>query len=636
MEMTLNEALQKAIGAHKAGQVQEADRIYTAILQSHPRHPVASHNMGTLAVSIGKAKEALPFFKTAVESDPNSAQFWHSYIDSLIKLGRKFEASAALGQAKSNGIKGETINRLETRVVGLNVSERKSEFENQQIGASSEGSNIPPEKLRSLTNLYIQGLHQQAIDQAEKMLEQYPGSPILYNICGAANAGLGKFDVAIYNYEKAIKIKPDLVEGYYNMGTAQQDSGNLEAALVSFQKTLEVNPKVVEAHYSMGLILQSKGKLDSAIYSFREAVKINPNYADAYFNIGNILKEKGDLVSAIEAYGHAIRLNPGSAELYYNIGAAHQDNGNLKLAIRNFQKALDLKPDIAWAEFSLFQAITAYKSDIGFSHPYLDADKEIQKIEVRYQQLRKISDSEIEKIYSDCLHVVNEHEIELDWPLSQAYRSNATLDCRRHKKIFNRFNIIPEYCFGCYKVQIEPRTVLELIKLFIVFDNLDLENNNDRKCMVELRVGVEGFYKGLVYCSGLVEANKISEYLTLLVRDNIGEGIPVSVKRGCSEYPISYPQYKEINNQGPQMAYNEEWRSIEVKYDTEHPNHSSNKEKTQMPLGFGGLTLSDFFTMQNWLVYAKEIGDHSYETIISDPVYSNLIAQGVKARKSTQ
>ena len=34
MELTLDEALQKAIEAHKAGQTQEADRLYTSILQA--------------------------------------------------------------------------------------------------------------------------------------------------------------------------------------------------------------------------------------------------------------------------------------------------------------------------------------------------------------------------------------------------------------------------------------------------------------------------------------------------------------------------------------------------------------------------------------------------------------------------
>ena len=42
--------------------------------------------MGVLGVSIGKVQEALPFFKTALEANPNMSQFWLSYIDTLIKL----------------------------------------------------------------------------------------------------------------------------------------------------------------------------------------------------------------------------------------------------------------------------------------------------------------------------------------------------------------------------------------------------------------------------------------------------------------------------------------------------------------------------------------------------------------------
>jgi thioredoxin-like negative regulator of GroEL len=62
MELTINQALQKAVEAHKAGKVQEADRLYTAILKAQPKHPDANHNMGVLAVGVGKVEQALPFF----------------------------------------------------------------------------------------------------------------------------------------------------------------------------------------------------------------------------------------------------------------------------------------------------------------------------------------------------------------------------------------------------------------------------------------------------------------------------------------------------------------------------------------------------------------------------------------------
>ena len=51
MELTIDQALQKGIEAHKAGEFQEADRYYTAILKENPKHPNANHGMGVLAAS---------------------------------------------------------------------------------------------------------------------------------------------------------------------------------------------------------------------------------------------------------------------------------------------------------------------------------------------------------------------------------------------------------------------------------------------------------------------------------------------------------------------------------------------------------------------------------------------------------
>ncbi len=71
MELTLEEALHKAVEAHNTGQVQDAERLYAAILKARPQHPDSNPNMGVLAVGVGKVQEALPFFKTALETNPS-------------------------------------------------------------------------------------------------------------------------------------------------------------------------------------------------------------------------------------------------------------------------------------------------------------------------------------------------------------------------------------------------------------------------------------------------------------------------------------------------------------------------------------------------------------------------------------
>ena len=45
--LTIEQALNKAIAHHQAGELQDAEKLYRAILQAQPNHPDANHNLGT-------------------------------------------------------------------------------------------------------------------------------------------------------------------------------------------------------------------------------------------------------------------------------------------------------------------------------------------------------------------------------------------------------------------------------------------------------------------------------------------------------------------------------------------------------------------------------------------------------------
>ena len=86
MKLTLLEALEKGVQAHKSGHLAKADQYYTAILKVQPDHSDANHNLGVLAVGIGKIEGALPFFKKALDANASITQYWLSYVDALMKL----------------------------------------------------------------------------------------------------------------------------------------------------------------------------------------------------------------------------------------------------------------------------------------------------------------------------------------------------------------------------------------------------------------------------------------------------------------------------------------------------------------------------------------------------------------------
>tara|TARA_B100000780_G_scaffold24316_1_gene15477 strand:+ start:673 stop:2637 length:1965 start_codon:yes stop_codon:yes gene_type:complete len=367
MELTLDEALKHGIEAHKSGQIQEAERFYTAILKAQPKHPDANHNMGVLAASVGKLKESLLFFKTALEANPSNSQFWLSYIDTLINLDQIPDAKAVFEQAKETGAKGELFDQMEKRLSELIASPQDP----------------PLDQLQLIIDFYSQRQLHQALSNATGMLESFPKSPVLYNIVGASNAGLMQFDAAVDSYKQALKIKPDYAEVYNNMGIVLKDKGDLEIALDSYKQALRIKPYYAEVYNNMGIALKDKGDLEAAIDSFNQALKIKPDYAEAYYNTGITLKDKGDLEAAIDSFNQALKIKPDYAEVYNNMGIALKEKGDLEAAIGSFKQALKSKPDFA----EVYNNMGIALKDRGSLEAAIDSYKQALKIKPDYAEV---------------------------------------------------------------------------------------------------------------------------------------------------------------------------------------------------------------------------------------------------------
>ncbi len=210
--------------------------------------------------------------------------------------------------------------------------------------------------------------------------------------------------------------------------------------------------------------------------------------------------------------------------------------------------------------------------------------------------------------------------------------------CLRFMMVFNTYKIIPEYCFDCYKITIEPRTVIELFKLMIIFERLDLPlpddkrkkylllpDDNIRKCMVEIRPQISGSYKGFIYCQNLEEAQDIFNQARSVISGEISEKVPVALKRGCSEYPLLYPEYAQLDKEGrPVMEYRNEWREYEEL--AERNNLGAHFESLPDTFNRPGFNMFDARVMLTWLKYAATLGDSTYLKITGRPLpkYKNL------------
>ena len=92
-----------------------------------------------------------------------------------------------------------------------------------------------------------------------------------------------------------------------------------------------------------------------------------------------------------------------------------------------------------------------------------------------------------------------------------------------------------------------------------------LPNDNPRKCLVELRPEISGAFKGLIYCRSFNESETLLPTMNKEIKSKISNTNAVSIKRGCSEFPIAYPSYSYNHSEKNKviMGYNEEWRDVE-------------------------------------------------------------------------
>ena len=371
MELTIEQALQQGVAAHKEGKLQDAERLYRAILQSQPLHPDANHNLGVLAVSVNKADAALPLFKTALEANPKIEQFWLSYIDALIKEQQFENAKQVYEQAKNQGLDGERLISLEEQL------SPKAQIENFNSASPSQ------QQLNSLLEHYQKGRFNDAEKLAISFTNEFPKHQFGWKVLGAVLGAIGKKFEAVEANETAVALSPQDAEAHYNLGVTLKELGKLDEALESYTQAIALKPDFAEAHSNLGVALKELEKLDEALASYTQAIALKPDYAEAHSNLGVTLKELGKLDEALASYTQAIALKPDFAEAYSNLGVALKELGKLDEALASYIQAIALKPDYAEAHSNLGntlkelgkldEALASYTQAIALKPDYAEA-----------------------------------------------------------------------------------------------------------------------------------------------------------------------------------------------------------------------------------------------------------------------
>ena len=329
MELSIEKVLEQGVTVHNEGKLEEAERFYRAVLQSQPKHPYANHNLGLIAVSVNKADEALPLFKTALEANLGIEQFWLSYISALVKANQLKGAQKAIKNAKKKGFDAKKLQGLLSQPIGI------------------VDIHVPPQaELNCLLECYQTGQFDDAEKQAASITKEFPKHQLAYKVLGAIFGQTGRKAEALNASQISVELSPRDAEAHSNLGNTLNELGRLDEAEASYRKAIALNTGYAEAHSNLGKTLKELGRLDEAGASFRQAIGLKPDYAQAHNNLGNTLHELGRLDVAEASYRQAIALNSGFAEAHGNLGIVLQELGRSVDSFYACIQAINLDPDL--------------------------------------------------------------------------------------------------------------------------------------------------------------------------------------------------------------------------------------------------------------------------------------------------
>jgi tetratricopeptide (TPR) repeat protein len=172
---------------------------------------------------------------------------------------------------------------------------------------------------------------------------------IAYNNRGIARALKGEYDLAIEDYDFALKLNSTYSKAFNNRGIAYQRKADFDRAITDFSEAINIEPEYVNAIVNRAATYEKKGVYELALKDFDEAIRLQPTLGSLWNERCWIRAITGALQLALADCNEAIRLGPKAAARFDSRGFTYLKLGQWESAITDYNSALELRPKMARA-----------------------------------------------------------------------------------------------------------------------------------------------------------------------------------------------------------------------------------------------------------------------------------------------
>ena len=276
----MSQDLQQAVALHQAGRLDQAERLYHALLERQPDEVNALHLLAVLRQQQGRAAEAVPLFERALALAPGVAAIHGNYGNALQALAR---TEAAAEQYR--------------RALALDAGFVDARYNLARL-------------------LKETGRFAEAVEAFDAVLAAEPRAVAVLNEAGLALQELGRFEAAAARFRAALALAPDQAELHHNLGNVLYQASDLVGAAASLRQALVLRPGLVETAIALGNVAKAQDRPEAALDCYAQALARAPDHVLARYNLGCVQQALQRHDQAAESFGRVLALAPDHAQAF--------------------------------------------------------------------------------------------------------------------------------------------------------------------------------------------------------------------------------------------------------------------------------------------------------------------------------
>ncbi len=191
--------------------------------------------------------------------------------------------------------------------------------------------------------LTAQGFYWEAVGVCHDVLHLSPNAYPAHHLLGHIYGAMGNAREEIEHYRKAVRLKPNYPQIYFDLGAAYWVSGKQKKSIAALKKTIPMAADFAVADYWLTFIFDRLGRnrdRDQRQVSGKDAVVPAQTFASVCGLLGTAFVEYGYHTSARQAFKRSVQVWPEFAEGYYLLGMLHLKKlRNPKRAAKYLEKA---------------------------------------------------------------------------------------------------------------------------------------------------------------------------------------------------------------------------------------------------------------------------------------------------------